>query len=608
MRGKQGFWSPSGGGTVEKGGASAGDNGADRTSDQVLSGLPEIEDDVSFDDSKETTGVLRRLTPDDIKSQDRAAETSTEEVGSSSTDDGSAHGDSAYDGSAYDDSAYDGSVDGSAYDDSPYDEADDPTSNIPTWEGGMPNGEHRKAAGRKKRVWVVVLIIVLVLLVAGYGFGVYHFTGRILPGTRIGSLDISNLTPEQAVASLKNETDSYTCEIKLNELNAPIEGKAISLERDEEGMVNKALSQQSAIAWPLSLLPHPAMDVNQGVKYDQDALKAEVTKVIDGRNAQSLSSDSVFIEYDESQGLYVIKGSVSGTVADATVVYDATREKVDAFERTCEPDAKKALRSANIDDLPQFRYTVDWANRVRTNDIPILVNGEEKISSEASQNAEWVSVGNGPSVVVNQDAVREWAESKVADAVFYQENWINHMLDVDAFVSELSTRLATGVVDPIEAPMYEEMSPEGESRDKAYKRGTWDSSLGRYIDVDLESQFARLFDEKGEVIWESAIVSGDTSAGYSTVTGNFQIQSKQTNATLVGLDYNGDGAPDYSSNVSYWMPFYGGYGLHDATWRYTFGGETYSYDGSHGCVNLPYEKAGELFNLVSVGEQVYVHW
>lgn len=596
MRGKHGFWSPSSDMTAHESGKSAGGNGADRTSEQALSELPEIEAEASLDDSKETTGVLRRLTPDDVRPQDDAAEASAEEPQ-----------DDAAQIAAEDD------VPGTGVDDydAPYDGADshdDPTSNIPIWEGGMPNGVHKKAAKRKKRIWVVVLVIVLVLLAAGYGFGVYHFSRRILPGTRIGRLDISGLTPDQAVTSLKDETESYACEIKLNELDAFVEGKAISLERDEEGMVNKALAQQSAIAWPLSLIPRPAVQVDQGVKYDQDALKAEVTRIIDERNTQSLSADSVFIEYDDSQGLYTIKGSVSGTVADASVVYDATRQKVDAFEKVCEPDAKKALRSANIDDLPKYRYTVEWANRVRTNDIPIISNGEEKIRSEASQNAEWVSVGDGPSVVVDQQAVREWAESKVADAVFYQENWINHMLDVDAFVSELSKRLATGVVDPIEAPMYEEMSPEGESRDKAYKRGNWDSSMGRYIDVDLEAQFARLFDEKGEVIWESAIVSGDTSEGHSTVTGNFQIQSKQTNATLVGLDYNGDGAPDYSSSVAYWMPFHGGYGLHDATWRYSFGGDTYSYDGSHGCVNLPYEKAEELFNLVSVGEQVYVHW
>ena len=50
-----------------------------------------------------------------------------------------------------------------------------------------------------------------------------------------------------------------------------------------------------------------------------------------------------------------------------------------------------------------------------------------------------------------------------------------------------------------------------------------------------------------------------------------------------------------------------GYGLHDATWRSSFGGDIYKYSGSHGCVNLPPSKAGELYDLISVGTIVIIH-
>ena len=40
--------------------------------------------------------------------------------------------------------------------------------------------------------------------------------------------------------------------------------------------------------------------------------------------------------------------------------------------------------------------------------------------------------------------------------------------------------------------------------------------------------------------------------------------------------------------VTYWMPFNGGIGFHDATWRGCFGGQIYIWSGSHGCVNMPY--------------------
>ena len=61
--------------------------------------------------------------------------------------------------------------------------------------------------------------------------------------------------------------------------------------------------------------------------------------------------------------------------------------------------------------------------------------------------------------------------------------------------------------------------------------------------------------------------------------------------------------------MNYWMPFLGNaYGLHDASWRSRFGGSIYSYAGSHGCINLPREKAAELFDLVNVGDKVNIHW
>ena len=46
------------------------------------------------------------------------------------------------------------------------------------------------------------------------------------------------------------------------------------------------------------------------------------------------------------------------------------------------------------------------------------------------------------------------------------------------------------------------------------------------------------------------------------------------------------------------MPFYGGYGFHDASWRSKFGGSIYNYSGSHGCINLPKSKAGTLYDLI----------
>ena len=44
----------------------------------------------------------------------------------------------------------------------------------------------------------------------------------------------------------------------------------------------------------------------------------------------------------------------------------------------------------------------------------------------------------------------------------------------------------------------------------------------------------------------------------------------------------------YSSPVTYWMPYCGNVGMHDADgWRHEYGGQIYKTNGSHGCVNMP---------------------
>ena len=64
---------------------------------------------------------------------------------------------------------------------------------------------------------------------------------------------------------------------------------------------------------------------------------------------------------------------------------------------------------------------------------------------------------------------------------------------------------------------------------------------------------------------------------------------------------------DYATPVSYWMPFNGGVGFHDATWRRDFGGNYYKKNGSHGCVNMPFDAAKTLFENIEAGCAVLVY-
>lgn len=117
-----------------------------------------------------------------------------------------------------------------------------------------------------------------------------------------------------------------------------------------------------------------------------------------------------------------------------------------------------------------------------------------------------------------------------------------------------------------------------------------------HITISISEQ--RLwFYQDGVLQLTSNIVTGQKGKS-DTPRGSFRIQWKARDVYLRG--------PDYKTFVSYWMPIYGDIGMHDATWRSSFGGYIYQTSGSHGCINLPYYVAEKIYYNAPVGILVQV--
>ncbi|MDD7740137.1 MAG: L,D-transpeptidase, partial [Lachnospiraceae bacterium] len=120
-----------------------------------------------------------------------------------------------------------------------------------------------------------------------------------------------------------------------------------------------------------------------------------------------------------------------------------------------------------------------------------------------------------------------------------------------------------------------------------------------YVEVDLVNQKVWLY-QNGEQLLATECVSGTYGTDRQTPGGVYSITYKQSPAVLRG--------PGYESPVTYWMPFNGGIGLHDASWRGQFGGNIYINGGSHGCVNLPNSVAKKIYENLDVGTPVIVYY
>lgn len=135
------------------------------------------------------------------------------------------------------------------------------------------------------------------------------------------------------------------------------------------------------------------------------------------------------------------------------------------------------------------------------------------------------------------------------------------------------------------------------TRDAFTHSGT---SIGdTYIEVDMGLQKLYYY-ENGELRLESDTVTGNRKRRYSTPEGVNFVYNKQKNRVLRGQGY--------TQPVKFWMPVKGAVGIHDAEWRDEFGGDIYLTNGSHGCVNIPLEKAETLYDMVEVGTPVVMFY
>ena len=136
------------------------------------------------------------------------------------------------------------------------------------------------------------------------------------------------------------------------------------------------------------------------------------------------------------------------------------------------------------------------------------------------------------------------------------------------------------------------------SQRAAVKNSEYDIS-DTYVEVDYTNQHMYYYKD-GELKLESDVVTGNINRSNGSPDGVFKIIYKQSPATLVG--------EGYQSDVEYFMVFAYNVGFHDATWRSQFGGQIYKSSGSHGCVNMPKEKAAELYGILETDTPVIAYY
>ncbi|MCD8353440.1 MAG: L,D-transpeptidase/peptidoglycan binding protein [Clostridiales bacterium] len=461
---------------------------------------------------------------------------------------------------------------------------------------------------QKKRVWLPVLIAVLAVLLivlAVYLAGAFYFHSHFFPNTTVNGVDYSRKTAADLKADNVATGAAYELTVYDTEDNTfTLQGADFSYAYVDAGAEEALMEEQNNFAWPLELRKEHACTLEAAFSYDEDQLE-ECILALGFLNYSSftLSEDAELVR--AADGTYEITEEVYGNEPVTETVVSTITQAVASglsectLDRDCyvnpEVYADDATLNAALDQI-QF-----YCNATIQYDI-----GDADESLDAAEICDMLIVGEDYSVTIDTDAVADFVQSL---ATAY-----NTFGDERRFTTTMGDTITIGggdygwVVDKAgeaEQILADLEGGEPVTREPVYEQTgvlrTADSQdIGStYIELDYTNQYLYYYQE-GTLVLSCDIVSGNINKGNGSPDGIFDISYKKSPATLVG--------EDYESDVTYFMVFAYNVGIHDASWRSSFGGGIYLTNGSHGCININATSAAKLYSMLEDGTPVVAYY
>lgn len=455
-------------------------------------------------------------------------------------------------------------------------------------------------------------VFVGVLAAAYIGVSVY-FTSHFYMNTEINGHDFSMKTAADVKEYIEQQVQGYSLTIleKDNKTDS-ISGEEISLKYNENKDIENVLKKQNAFLWPQAFFVKNSSKATVDVSYDRDALEDKISR-LQAVKAEQIPPTSAYPRFDGTE--YVVEPEVTGTEVNQELL----REKIHQYISEFQPELD--MVGENCYALP--KYTSESGDvKAACNEMnqylkaSITYSMDQPVVVDKTLISEWVTADAEMKVTFNEGAVREWLRefgkqydtvgktrtitSPWGKTVEVSGGTYGWSVDEEAEFPALVNSIKNGEVVTRE-PIY----VDGQ---RAASRGPqdWGST---YAEVDLSGQHM-WFIVDGVVALETDVVTGVPTPARETPSGVYSILDKELNSTLVGEIDPATGQPEYRTPVAYWMRVtWSGIGFHDATWQPAFGGSLYaSGAGSHGCINMPLDQAGALYNMLPVGTPVIIHY
>lgn len=469
---------------------------------------------------------------------------------------------------------------------------------------------------KKHPVLICSLIVLMVacLLTGGY-FAMCHYYEQadFICGTWINGSYCAGKTVEEVEAELLSQEMERT--LAVLDRNGREQVLDLS-EYGSEALVCHYRSQlenisagQSAGNW----IADTFHSVHYEVKPEISVSRVASDQAVDGlkcvMQARQLKHPEVSIQ--KTGNGYVLED-------EKAFILDVEKTKAAVYDAFCSQEQCLDLETAGCYrsepyDQEERDTMVLWKKIEAFQDCGIVyLFGKDRETVDASVVCDWITVDENRQFVLDQEGNLILDAEKVKEYIAF----LAEKYDTYGAVREFQT--TRGDVVTIEGGTYGNkldqraevkyltesfLNNVREEHEPAYERKAWaqgkDDIGDTYIEVDMGEQLLYYY-EKGTCLIKTPIVTGNMMRRRDTPAAVCFVYGKQKNRVLKG--------PGYAARVKFWMPVKGGIGIHDASWRKEFGGEIYKTDGSHGCINTPYEAMEKLYDRVEIGTPVVMFY
>lgn len=465
----------------------------------------------------------------------------------------------------------------------------------------MEHTTEKETKKRRKWGWIVIGVILILLIAAYIGTGIY-FQSHFGFHTSIDGIDISKKTVGEVEELISQEISAYELNITgREETDEKISGTAIDIHPVFSGEIEALKSEQNGFTWAATLFRKTEWTLDKVVAYDETALEKVLSSLSCVQNGRT-PVNAECSDYITGTGYTLIPADY-GTKIDENKLSQKVDEAVMTLQGSLDLEEQDCYIAPEIgDDDEKLLTSIESLNRYAG--VTITYDFDEKQEVlDGERIHEWLSLDSDGAVQVDEEGILAFVkELASAYNTAYQPKTFKTSYGSTVTITGGAYGWKIDNAGEVEQILADLAAGESTEREPVYSlraNSHGENDYGNsYVEINITMQHLFVYKD-GVLVVESDFVSGNIADGHGTPNGAFPVTYTTTNATLRGADYE--------TPVAFWMPFNGNIGMHDATWRKTFGGNIYKMNGSHGCINLPYSVAEKIYNTIDQGYAVLVY-